>query len=142
MTDDMTCKEFAELLKTRDAHYPISDRYVNEVHDSPDKSGDDEREHMIIWFEANDKTGTGPYSRSTPNTSARRCYARLGTRGRSCGSRKRWACPPRRCSALSMPPWRRTTTAVPAARYARSSRGARYTRGRRNFEVATSNPIN
>lgn len=81
MTDDMTCKEFAELLKTRDAHYPLSDRYVEDVHDSPDKSGDDEREHMIIWFEANDKTGTGPYSRSTPNTSARRCYARLGNAG-------------------------------------------------------------
>ena len=48
MTDDMTCREFAKLLKTRDAHYPLSDRYVNEIHDSPDKSGDDEREHMII----------------------------------------------------------------------------------------------
>ena len=32
MTDDMTCKEFAELLKTRDAHYPLSDRYVEDVH--------------------------------------------------------------------------------------------------------------
>ncbi len=36
---------------------------------------------MIIWFEANDKTGTGPYSRSTPNTSARKCYARLANAG-------------------------------------------------------------
>lgn len=58
MTEDMTCREFAKLLKTHDAHYPLSDRYVNEIHDSPDKSGNDEREHMIIWFEANDKTGT------------------------------------------------------------------------------------
>lgn len=81
MTEDMTCREFAKLLKTHDAHYPLSDRYVNEIHDSPDKSGNDEREHMIIWFEANDKTGTGPYSRSTPNTSARRCYARLANAG-------------------------------------------------------------
>ena len=110
MTDDMTCKEFAELLKTRDAHYPLSDRYVEDVHDSPDKSGDDEREHMIIWFEANDKTGTGPYSRSTPNTRALRCYARLGT--------------------PSTPPWRRATTAAPAARFARLSPGARFAHGR------------
>ena len=60
MTDDMTCKEFAELLKTRDAHYPLSDRYVEDVHDSPDKSGDDEREHMIIWFEGERQNGHGP----------------------------------------------------------------------------------
>ena len=85
MTEDMTCREFAKLLKTRDAHYPLSDRYVNEIHDSPDKSGNDEREHMIIWFEANDKTGTGP-SLAAPRTRARGAATRgWRTRDRSCG---------------------------------------------------------
>lgn len=75
---ELTCREFAELLRSREAHYPISDRYVSEVHDSPDKSGSDEREHMVIWFEANETKGSGPYSRNNPNKSARTCYVNLG----------------------------------------------------------------
>ncbi len=75
---ELTCREFAELLRTRKAHYPISDRYVSEVHDSPDKSGGDEREHMVIWFESNETCGSGSYSRKSPNRSARACYGRLG----------------------------------------------------------------
>ena len=43
----------------------------------PDKSGEDEREHMIIWFESNETSGSGSYSRKTPNGSARTCYGRL-----------------------------------------------------------------
>lgn len=74
---ELTCREFAELLRSRKAHYPISDRYISEIHDSPDKSGEDEREHMIIWFESNETSGSGSYSRKTPNGSARTCYGRL-----------------------------------------------------------------
>lgn len=74
---ELTCHEFAELLRSRNAHYPISDRYVSEVHDSPDKSGNDEQEHMIAWFESNETVGGGPYSRKTPNRSAKTCYNRL-----------------------------------------------------------------
>lgn len=75
---EITCREFAELFESREAHYPISDRYVSEVHDSLDKSGDDEREHMIIWFNDNETTGSGSFSRKKPNKSARRCYVNLG----------------------------------------------------------------
>lgn len=75
---ELTCREFAELLRSREAHYPISDRYVSEIHDSPDKSGSNEREHMVIWFETNETRGNGPYSRNNPNKSARKCYMNLG----------------------------------------------------------------
>ena len=47
------------------------------MHDSPEKSGRDEREHMAIWFRANETTGSGSYSRLEPNKSARRCYNSL-----------------------------------------------------------------
>lgn len=45
---ELTCREFAKFLRSREAHYPISDRYISEIHDSPNKSGEDEREHMMI----------------------------------------------------------------------------------------------
>lgn len=32
---------------------------------------------MVAWFRDNETTGSGAYSRSAPNGSARRCYARL-----------------------------------------------------------------
>lgn len=72
--DDVRCRDFADFLASREAHYPHSDRYVAEVHDSPDKTGADEREHMVVWFRANETKGVGSYSRATPNLSARRCY--------------------------------------------------------------------
>lgn len=76
-SNDMTCSAFADILAGKRDHYPYSDRYIAEVHDSPDKSGSTEREHMVIWFRANETTGSGSYSRQTPNTSARRCYNAL-----------------------------------------------------------------
>lgn len=78
---DITCLAFARFLETREPHYPVSDRYIEEIHDSPDKTGEDEREHMVAWFKANETHGHGSYSRSTPNTSARTCYGRLGNAG-------------------------------------------------------------
>lgn len=78
---EITCQAFANLLETRKPHYPISDRYIEEVHDSPDKTGDDEREHMVTWFRANETVGHGSYSRTVPNTSAETCYGRLGNAG-------------------------------------------------------------
>lgn len=76
-TNDLTCAQMARILERREAHYPVSDRYILEVHDSPDKTGADEREHMVCWFRANQTTGSGSYSRRKGNTSARTCYQRL-----------------------------------------------------------------
>lgn len=75
--NDIRCGTFANILAGKCDHYPYSDRYIAEVHDSPDKSGNTEREHMVIWFRANETTGSGSYSRQTPNTIARRCYNSL-----------------------------------------------------------------
>ena len=75
--NDVSCRQMAAFLGRRERHYPVSDRYVADVHDSPDKTGSDEREHMISWFAANATTGIGAYSRQKGNDSARRCYNRL-----------------------------------------------------------------
>lgn len=74
---DCDCREFADILSNKKPHYPISDRYITNIHDSPVKSGRNEREHMVSWFEDNETTGSGSYTRRVPNASARRCYNML-----------------------------------------------------------------
>lgn len=74
---DFRCRAFARILAKRKPHYPVSDRYIELIHDSPDKTGRNEREHMVSWFAANETTGAGAYTRNAPNSSARRCYGRL-----------------------------------------------------------------
>ncbi len=74
---DFRCRDFARLLAAREDHYPVSDRYIAMVHDSSDKTGSDEREHMVAWFTDNETKGAGSYSRSEGNASACRCYGRL-----------------------------------------------------------------
>lgn len=74
---DLACGQMARIFEHREDHYPVSDRYIREVHDSPDKTGDTEREHMTAWFRLNPTNGSGPYSRRKGNVSARVCYNRL-----------------------------------------------------------------
>lgn len=74
---DIRCKTFSNLLATKSDHYTYSDRYISEIHDSPDKTGRTEREHMVEWFCANEAKGFDSYSRQSPNRSARRCYNSL-----------------------------------------------------------------
>lgn len=71
LSGDLRCSEFTDLLATSESHYPLSDRYVAEVHDSPDKTGDDGWEHMVSWYRASEATGSDGYTRNTPNYSAR-----------------------------------------------------------------------
>lgn len=86
---DIRCRRFSDILRTKEDHYPYSDRYISEVHDSSTKTGRTEREHMVEWFRANETKGSGSYSRQTPNSSARpmlqqpdeRCLAPLDRRG-------------------------------------------------------------
>ena len=76
--EDMSCDEFAELIQRGSDFYPISRRYMEEVHDSPVKSGSCEREHLYIWYSTQGTLGVpGGFSRSKPNHSARRAYNRL-----------------------------------------------------------------
>ena len=74
---DISCRQLAMFFGACKAHYPISDRYIAEVHDSHDKVGRTEREHMSNWFRNNHRTATGPYSRSKENDSGRTCYQNL-----------------------------------------------------------------
>ncbi|MBV7363946.1 hypothetical protein KRX54_05830 [Actinomycetaceae bacterium TAE3-ERU4] len=80
---DFNCREFSRLLATLEEHLPISDEY-----DGVDLTREDgnskrkvwytsQREHMVAWFSDQPRTGTGPYSRSKPNLSAKRAYNRL-----------------------------------------------------------------
>ncbi len=75
--NDLQCRKFADILATKKEHYPYSDRYISEVHDSPEKTGNTEKEHMVIWFRSNETKGSGSYSRNNPNKSARKCYNSL-----------------------------------------------------------------
>lgn len=75
--DEIICDEMADLFERCADSYPVSERYLREVHDSPVKSGRNEREHMVIWFRANSTTGSGSFCRQKGNRSARTCYQRL-----------------------------------------------------------------
>lgn len=63
---DMSCAEAARAFACKSDRYPYSDRYIAEVHDSPDKTGRTEREHMVAWFADNATKGGGSYARETP----------------------------------------------------------------------------
>ena len=56
---DIRCRRFSDILRTKEDHYPYSDRYISEVHDSSTKTGRTEREHMVEWFRANETKGSG-----------------------------------------------------------------------------------
>lgn len=73
----VSCTKLARWFSKRAAHYPVSDRYIQLVHDSAEKTGRNEREHMTSWFAANVGTGSGAYSRKVGNADAERCYNRL-----------------------------------------------------------------
>ena len=55
---DIRCRRFSDILRTKEDHYPYSDRYISEVHDSSTKTGRTEREHMVEWFRANETKGS------------------------------------------------------------------------------------
>lgn len=40
---DIRCRRFSDILRTKEDHYPYSDRYISEVHDSSTKTGRTER---------------------------------------------------------------------------------------------------
>ena len=61
---DIRCRRFSDILRTKEDHYPYSDRYISEVHDSSTKTGRTEREHMVEWFRATETKGAGDYRRA------------------------------------------------------------------------------
>jgi hypothetical protein len=75
--DDLTTAAFVAVLRRLKPHLPISDAYERDL---PQRHGtwwSSQQEHMIGWFGAQDGYGSGKFTRTTPNTSARRTYNRL-----------------------------------------------------------------
>lgn len=74
---DFTNIQFSKLLQRLEEHPSISDAY--EQH-HPQKQGawySSQREHMVSWFRSQSTLGSGKYTRSTPNRSAKTTYNRL-----------------------------------------------------------------
>lgn len=74
---DFDVVQFARLLSQLPAHLPISDEM--ELAD-PQKQGrwwSSQREHMSDWFASQATTGSGAFTRSRPNRSAKTTYNRL-----------------------------------------------------------------
>lgn len=74
---DFHVLRFARILSRLDATPPITTAYEGS---SPQKRGvwySDQREHMVGWFRGQATLGSGAYSRSRPNRSAKTAYNRL-----------------------------------------------------------------
>lgn len=74
---DIYIDEFVRVLRSLALHLPISDRFER---DQPQLRGSwwtSQQEHMISWFGGQNSLGSGAFSRSAPNISARTTYNRL-----------------------------------------------------------------
>jgi hypothetical protein len=70
---------FIRVLSQLEPHLPISDAYERDL---PQKQGSwwtSQREHMLSWFRSQGGLGSGQYTRSAPNASARTTYNRLAS---------------------------------------------------------------
>ncbi|MBQ9001923.1 MAG: hypothetical protein IJ087_08735 [Eggerthellaceae bacterium] len=74
---NIPCKQLSKFFARCEDYYPVSDRYISEVHDSSLKTGRTEREHMAAWFRDSRTKGAGSFSRAKGNDSGRTCYQRL-----------------------------------------------------------------
>ncbi|MDR6866550.1 hypothetical protein J2Y69_001143 [Microbacterium resistens] len=74
---DLHVDEFVRILRALEPHLPISDAYEK---DCPQRQGSwwtSQQEHMVRWFSSQKGLGSGAFTRSIPNTSARRTYNRM-----------------------------------------------------------------
>lgn len=73
----MTVNDFIKVMQKLPAHTPISEEYEDRLGQNSGHWWSSQREHMIEWYKVQKNTGTGPYTRKTPNRSARTTYQRL-----------------------------------------------------------------
>lgn len=74
----MHVSDFARLLGNLPAVCPVSGRLRSESGKHLDHFAyPHERAHMVDWFQSQISRGGGAYTRSAPNTSARRTYNRV-----------------------------------------------------------------
>lgn len=77
--DDFSVQDFRAILATLPAHLPISDAFERDL---PQRQGTwwkSQREHMLGWFEHQQSTGSGKFTRKAPNMGARLTYVRLNS---------------------------------------------------------------
>lgn len=75
---DFDVEDFALMLSHMPEHLPIAGGYAQDCGtDYTNWFYTSEREHMVCWFRAQTTKGSGSYTRSTPNHSAKRTYNRL-----------------------------------------------------------------
>ncbi|MDK9658669.1 hypothetical protein FAM15407_002298 [Propionibacterium freudenreichii] len=74
---DFDVVEFAALLRSLPPHLPISDAFEASQTQGSDSRWSTQRLHMTRWFAAQATLGSGQYTRSEPNRSARTTYQRL-----------------------------------------------------------------
>lgn len=75
--DDVDTDEFARVLRRLEPHLPISDGYEALALQRGESHWSSQQEHMVGWFEGQSSHGSGQYTRTTPNRSARTAYNRL-----------------------------------------------------------------
>lgn len=69
--------DVAMLLKALPAHLPISDAFEKADPQKRNRWRRSQREHMSGWFAQQTSLGSGAFSRTKPNRSARTTYQRL-----------------------------------------------------------------
>lgn len=74
---DFHSEEFAQILAGLEPHLPISDAFELALPQEHGSWWSSQQQHMVSWFQAQNTTGAGAYTRQVPNISARRTYNRL-----------------------------------------------------------------
>ena len=72
MVNDVNIKEFAEMLLYLEPHPEQTEKLHRWK-----KPYTSEKAHMCLWFGSQETTGSGSYTRSSPNSSSRVTYNRL-----------------------------------------------------------------
>ena len=75
--EDFHVTQFIRILRSCEAHLPVSDRYEQDLPQVRGTWWTSQQEHMVAWFGNQTTRGSGAYSRAAPNTSARTTYNRL-----------------------------------------------------------------
>lgn len=74
---ELTNRDFALLLSGLASHMPISDEYDRVSGQATGRWWSSQQEHMVSWFRSQETTGSGAFTRRSPNMSARTTYNRL-----------------------------------------------------------------
>lgn len=77
--EQITTRQLVRVFRGLPEFTPVQERLDPQEGAGPDRGTwyRSQKEHMVDWFSSQSTRGTGSYTRSTPNTSARVAYNRL-----------------------------------------------------------------